>query len=466
MMTSIESALVVDDDVLMREFIVETLSRLNIEITQAGNGIEARRLVEDNDYDIMFVDIKMPGMDGIQLMKHLRESNSASLIVMVTAFGTVEQAVEAMKMGAFDFLMKPFSPEQVEMIVKRARKWVDLQVQNDYLKQELGWALPGGRQIVGQSAMMEKLMGSIKQVAASNATVLISGESGTGKELVAQAIHSMSARADEPFIRMNCAAVPDTLMDSELFGHEKGAFTGASGRRLGRFELANGGTLLLDEITEMKLEIQSKLLRVLQEQEFERVGGTKSIRTDCRIIATSNRNIKDYIAEGKFRTDLYFRLNVVPIHVAALKERPDDIPILAQAFLERFRSAVKGKKSELHFMPETLEIMKAYSWPGNVRELENLVHRLTVMEAGPALMPESLPAEIRGVDSQERNAPADARGLLTYNLSEIEQDAILKALKTTGGNRFKTAEVLGISVRTLRNKLNEYKKTSPLQIAV
>lgn len=472
MITSIERALVVDDDVLMREFVIETLRREGLEVVQAGNGTEARRIMDEQDFDLVFMDLKMPGMDGLQVLKHMRDQGIASLVVMVTAFGTVEQAVEAMKIGAMDFLMKPFSPEQVEMAVRKAREWVHLQARNTYLQEELGWRLPGGRQLIGQSADMKRLMEEIRQVSASAATVLVTGESGTGKELVALAIHSTSDRRDGPFVRMNCAAVPDSLMDSELFGHEKGSFTGAVSRRLGRFELANGGTLLLDEVTEMKLEVQSKLLRVLQEQEFERVGGSRTIRTDCRVIATSNRDLRQAVSDGKFRQDLFYRLNVVPLHVPPLRSRPDDVPVLANAFLDRFRPPGKDGRQAMRFTSAAMDRLMAHEWPGNVRELENLVERMTVMGTGCDIDVDSLPLEHgAAVCPQTVRVPlAEVTSVRAasphFNLAELEQEAILRALNTEKGNRQRTAELLGISIRTLRNKLNQYRREGSLPVAV
>ncbi len=468
MIASIETALVADDDLLMRDFIVETLRRLGMTATAAGDGGEARKRLEEEDYDLVFLDVKMPGLDGLELLRHMRARAIPSLVVIITAFGTVEQAVEAMKLGAADFLMKPFSPEQIELVVRRAQEWVALRAQNAYLQEELGWRLPGGRRLLGQSPPMKELMRTLRQVAPSNATVLITGESGTGKELVAHALHELSTRKDGPFIRMNCAAVPDSLMDSELFGHEKGAFTGAVSRRLGRFELAHGGTLLLDEITEMKQEVQAKLLRVLQEHEFERVGGSRTLHTDCRIIATSNRDLAAEVKAGRFREDLYYRLNVVPIHVPPLRERREDIPLLAHAFLAAFRSG--NGYGELRFTPEAMERLVRYSWPGNVRELMNLVHRLAVLQPGPEVGPEALPTDIRGSPSDVPSpscaaaAPASETGPKgeQLRLDALEQAAILKALTLYQGNRQKTAEALGISIRTLRNKLNRYRKAGVL----
>ncbi len=484
MITSIENALVVDDDALMREFVVETLKRNKIKVTEASNGLDAKELLAQQDFDMAFVDLKMPGLDGMGLLKHMNGIGCPTLTVIITAFGTVERAVEAMKTGAYDFLMKPFSPEQVEIIINRARDWVGLQAQNTYLKEELGWILPQGRQIVGQSAAVQKLMKEVTRVAASNATVLISGESGTGKELVASAIHCMSDRKNQPFIRLNCAAVPEALMDSELFGHEKGSFTSAVARRIGRFELANHGTLLLDEISEMNINLQSKLLRVLQEREFERVGGSQTIQVDCRVLASTNRNLQLYVDEKKFRQDLFYRLNVVPIRLPPLRERLEDVPLLVHSFIQRFGAARGKGGDEPSFAPEALQIMKQYPWPGNIRELENVVERICVMEEGPVFGPDSLPAEIRGpgptlsfsapsetsASQNESYAPASRPAAITtaespddmLNISELERRAIIQALRKTGGNRKDTADLLGISIRTLRNKLNQYREENTL----
>ncbi|MDD4734872.1 MAG: sigma-54 dependent transcriptional regulator [Kiritimatiellae bacterium] len=478
MITSIENALVVDDDALMREFVVETLRRNKIKVTEASNGLDAKELLTQQDFDMAFVDLKMPGLDGMGLLKHMTAVGCPTLTVIITAFGTVERAVDAMKNGAYDFLMKPFSPEQVEIIINRARDWVGLQAQNTYLKEELGWILPQGRQIVGQSTAVQKLMKEVTRVAQSNATVLINGESGTGKELVASAIHCMSERKNQPFIRLNCAAVPEALMDSELFGHEKGSFTSAVARRIGRFELANHGTLLLDEISEMNINLQSKLLRVLQEREFERVGGSQTIQVDCRVLASTNRNLQLYVDEKKFRQDLYYRLNVVPIKLPPLRERLEDIPLLVGSFVQR-HGAGRGKGSEeLSFAAETVEAMQQYNWPGNIRELENVVERICVMEEGPVFGPETLPVEIRGrrsgvafsMPETSEARPVNEPGVVvpsagsgeTLNIAELERHAIIQALRKTGGNRKDTAELLGISIRTLRNKLNQYREEGTL----
>ncbi len=481
MISSIETVLVVDDDTLMREFVVETLTRERIEVVQASNGVQARNLLQQREFDMAFVDIKMPGLSGMELLRWKSEKAIPTLMVIVTAFGTVEQAVEAMQLGAIDFLMKPFSPEQVELVLNKAREWVRLNAQNQYLKEELGWTMPKGRLLLGQSAAMKTVLSQIERVASSDCTVLISGESGTGKELVAHAIHGLSARRQNPYVRMNCAAVPETLADSELFGHEKGAFTGAVGRRLGRFELAANGTLLLDEISEMPLNLQAKLLRVIQEREFERVGGGRTLRAECRVLATTNRDLEAYAREGGFRQDLFYRLNVVPIRVPPLRERLEDIPLLAQAFLERFLKKSESDPGRLVFQEDTLAAMAAYSWPGNVRELEHLVERLCVMEKGPALKPSMLPPEIRGggveapsvsftepppaveagteaVAEGPAEAPPEAGTGAAFQLADIERATILRALEHTRGHRNQATELLGISIRTLRNKLTQYRQ--------
>lgn len=467
MITSIETALVVDDDALMREFIVETLKRSRINISETSNGLDAKRMLDEQEYDMAFIDLKMPGLDGLQLLKHLKASGKKTLPIIVTAFGTVEKAVEAMRIGAYDFLVKPFSPEQVEIVIGRAREWVGLQTQNTYLKEELGWSLPRGRQIIGQSTRILGLMKNVEQVATSSATVLISGESGTGKELVALAIHSLSERREEPFVRMNCAAVPDALMDSELFGHEKGAFTSAMSKRLGRFELAHKGTILLDEISEMNMGVQAKLLRVLQEHEFERVGGSQTLQVDCRVIATTNRDLKQCVEQGTFRKDLYFRLNVVPLCVPPLRERKDDVPILATSMIKRFTESRGRKATSMRLTDEAMRLLIAYDWPGNVRELENLIERLCVMEEGPELGVEHLPAEIRSGSSPVASCNItgeEQSASVCFSIPVVERRTIFSAMAQTGGNRRKTAEILQISTRTLRNKLNQYRRENLMPI--
>lgn len=460
----VETALVVDDDFLMREFVVETLRRERISVTEASNGFEACELLEKHEFDVAFIDLKMPGMNGMDLLKRMCKTGLRTLPIITTAFGTVEKAVEAVKCGAYDFLMKPFSPEQVSIILNRARELMHLRSHNRYLRQELGVDLPGGRAIVGQSEAVGKMLRQIERVAAADSTVLISGESGTGKELVALAIHALSERKSGPFVRLNCAAVPESLVDSELFGHEKGAFTSAVERRMGRFELADGGTLLLDEVSEMDLAVQAKLLRVLQEREFERVGGSRTIQINTRVIAATNRNLEEYAASGEFRSDLFYRLNVVPIHVPPLRERREDIPLLMERFVTRSSRKIHEQP---RFSEGAVQCMMSYDWPGNIRELENVVEHMCVMSDGPLIDVDSLPAFVRGVQSQSV-AVAPAMSLPrepefdSFNLKDLERQTIIKALRAEEGNRARTADVLGVSIRTLRNKLNQYRDEGSL----
>lgn len=461
---AVETALVVDDDFLMRDFVVETLRREHISVTEASSGLEACNLLEKHEYDVAFIDLKMPGMGGMELLKHMCKAGLRTLPIIVTAFGTVEKAVEAVKCGAYDFLMKPFSPEQVSIILNRARELVQLRSHNSYLQQELGVDLPGGRSIIGKSDAVQQMMGQIERVAATDATVLISGESGTGKELVALAIHAMSERKKGPFVRLNCAAVPESLVDSELFGHEKGAFTSAVERRMGRFELADGGTLLLDEVSEMDLAVQAKLLRVLQEREFERVGGSRTIRIDTRVIAATNRNLEEYAATGNFRSDLFYRLNVVPIHVPPLRERREDIPLLIERFVKRSSRKIQER---LRFSEAAVQRLVNYDWPGNIRELENVVEHMCVMSDGPVIEEHALPPVVRGEKRGTAAAPQAASippesHVSSLKLQDLERETIVKVLKAEEGNRGRTAEVLGVSVRTLRNKINQYRNEGSL----
>jgi two-component system response regulator AtoC len=460
-MSAVETALVVDDDFLMRDFVIESLRREKIVVTEAGDGQEACNLMMKHDFDLAFIDLKMPGISGIDVLKHMQRSGKTTIPVIMTAFGTIERAVEAVKNGAYDFLMKPFSPEQVSIVVSRARELLRLRSQNRYLQEELGLALPGGRRIIGSSPAVREMLRQIEKVAQTDAYVLVEGESGTGKELVGLAIHSLSSRKDAPFVRLNCAAVPESLMDSELFGHERGAFTGAVERRMGRFELADGGTLLLDEIGEMNIGVQAKLLRVLQEGEFERVGGGHTIRVNTRVIAATNRNLKEQVAAGTFRQDLFYRLNVVSINVPALRERITDIPLLADAFLNR---ACKKRREVPCFSKEALQQLMEYTWPGNVRELGNLVEHLCVMEEGPVFDVDVLPSAVRGIlpSAPDSGIPSSSLPrdhiLITNNLEELERQVILRVLCEKDGNRGLCASDLGISVRTLHNKLNKYRE--------
>ncbi|NGX61060.1 MAG: Transcriptional regulatory protein ZraR [Chlamydiae bacterium] len=380
----IESILVVDDEPLMREFLGEALKRSGYQVDLAENGKAALQTCKKKTFDLVITDLKMPDLTGIALLEKIKERSPSTLGLVMTAHGTIETAVEAMKKGAFHYLLKPFTPDALEALLKKAEEHQNLMRENSYLREEVSSArIP--TQFIATSPAMKKIFQEAIQIAKSSARVLIHGESGTGKEVVAATIHAHSLRAQKPYIRVNCAAVPDTLIESEFFGHEKGAFTGANSRREGRFELAHEGTLLLDEVTEIPITLQPKLLRVIQEQEFERVGGSRSISVDVRLISTSNRNLQEAISEKLFREDLYYRLNVVPIHLPPLRERREDLLPLANYFLEKFctENGSPVKKLSKQSQKKILD----YHWPGNIRELANMMERVVVLNYGPEVEP-------------------------------------------------------------------------------
>lgn len=444
-----KKVLVVDDESLMRDFLKETLGRSDYLVETASTGEEAFEKIKDKDYDIILSDIRMPQMSGMELLKATKEYLPDAKVVMMTAYGTVENAVEAMKLGAFDYVMKPFSADEIELVIKRAFEHKRLILENRLLRSELAGKYRF-KNIVGKSPQMQEIFDSVDVVADTRATVLITGESGTGKELIAKAIHYNSPRKDGPFIKINCAALPDGLVESELFGHERGAFTGAIRKSRGKFELADSGTLLLDEVSEISPGLQAKLLRVLQEREFERVGSGETIQVDVRIISTSNKNLKEQIEKGKFREDLFYRLNVIPMHIAPLRERKEDIPVLAEHFLKKYN--LENNRSIEGISQKVYELFMEYHWPGNVRELENYIERAVVTAKGKVLTPSDFPKElIFGI--ADFSSETIKVGCSIY---EAEKRLILKTLEVEGGNRTKAAEILGISTRTLRNKLQEY----------
>ena len=454
--------LVADDESLMREFLTETLISQNYEVVSAENGEQAIEFINNDTCDLILTDYKMPKYTGIDVLKKAREKMPDCKVIIMTAYGTVENAVEAMKLGAFDYIVKPFSLDEILILVKRVLKYKSLEIENRMLHTELE-EFYGYKNIIGESAEMKKVFEIIETVSKSRSTVLITGESGTGKELVARAIHFSSLRKDKPFIKINCAALPAELMESELFGHEKGAFTGAVRRYNGRFERADSGTLLLDEISEMNPQLQAKLLRVLQEREFEPVGSSDTIKVDVRIIATTNVNLSVQIDAGDFRDDLYYRLNVINIHISPLRKRLADIPFLARHFFEKYNRE-NGKAIE-GISDEVLNIWRQHNWPGNVRELENAVERAVVMCKGRIveLSDISLPGERPGQETDIRStavreSSSDIAVDVGTCLSDVERELILKTLESEGGNRTNTADILGISVRTLRNKLAQYGK--------
>jgi two-component system, NtrC family, response regulator AtoC len=373
---SIEKILVVDDEVLMRNFLLEALKRKGIEAVAAESGEKALKLLQEQSFDMVITDMKMPGISGMEVLRKVKELSPHTLVMVITAFGTIENAVEAMKAGAFHYLIKPFSLESLTANIEKARQHVALVEENRYLRQQVSES-KYTHKVIAESPLMQQILKEVEQVAKSNANVFINGETGTGKEVIAHLIHYNSPRSNQPFIKVNCAAVPETLVESEFFGHEKGAFTGAANKRLGRFELANGGSLLLDEITEIPLPLQAKLLRVTQEQEFERIGGTKPIKVDVRLISTSNRNMKEALTNKVIREDLYYRLNVVPIQLPSLRDRTEDIIPLAEYFIERTCSENHLDKRVL--TAEAKKKLLHYAWPGNIRELSNVRESLFAM---------------------------------------------------------------------------------------
>lgn len=452
---SIEKILIVDDEMLVRNFLAETLKRKGMDIMTAENGQKAINILKDNTFDMVFTDMKMPDMTGIDVLRKIKELSPSTIVVVITAFGSIENAVEAMRLGAFNYLIKPFSPDTIEAVIEKAKDHLSLVEENQYLRQQVN--TKGGvseLKIVGESSVMKKVLEDVANAAKSNASIFINGESGTGKEVIAHAIHYQSMRSARPFIKVNCAAVPETLIESEFFGHEKGAFTGANYKRIGRFELATTGTLLLDEITEIPLSVQAKLLRALQEHEFERVGGNKVIKVDVRIISTSNRDMREAVEKRCIREDLYYRLNVVPIHIPPLRERKEDIILLAEYFTERM--SLENQREPKILTAEAKQKLLQYNWPGNVRELANIIERAIVLNASSKILPENL--HIDNPRELSRSTPHTNGNFPTgISLQELEKMAIIETLAAQHNNRTKTAEILGISIRTLRNKLNLYK---------
>ena len=443
--------LVVDDDASHRTMLTAVLSAEGYQVKEADDGDTACRELEKNPFDLVLMDLRMKRMDGDAAQKKMAVISPGTPVVIMTAYGTVRSAVEALKAGAHDYLTKPIDVDELKILVTKTLHHRMLEEENLNLKERLDARFDFG-DIIGRSPSMRELFETLALVAPSEATVLIQGESGTGKELVANAIHHNSLRKEYPFVKVNCAALPETLLENELFGHEKGAFTGATGPKKGRFQLADRGTLFLDEIVEMTPATQAKILRVLQEREFEPVGGTRTVHVDTRIISATNRNLEDEITAGRFREDLYYRLNVVMVKVPPLRNRAADIPLLADYFLEHY--AKKNHRSLKGIRPRAMDLLLRHSWPGNVRELENVIERAVIMARGDMVGPEHLPNTLQDHDANEQvKEPVLASG---RSLKEVEKEMILKTLEDMGGNRTRTAEMLGISRRTLQLKLKDY----------
>jgi DNA-binding NtrC family response regulator len=440
--------LVADDEKNIREGLREALMLDGYEVTTAADGREALDIANRGDIDLLITDLKMPRLSGEELLKSITAQFPTVPVIILTGHGTIESAVQAMHDGAYDFLTKPVNLDRLSLLVKRALATRELAVQNRAMQEELE-RRSGFASIIGRSAEMKQVFEMVRQVAPSRSSVLITGESGSGKEMIAEALHYNSPRKDKPFIKVHCAALTESLLESELFGHEKGAFTGAIGRKRGRFELAHLGTLFLDEIGEINPNVQIKLLRVLEEKKFERVGGEETIEVDVRLIAATNRDLKEAISKGVFREDLYYRLNVVNIHIPPLRERKEDIPLLVTAFLKEF-SQENGKPIE-GIDPKARLALYNYSWPGNVRQLRNSVESAVVLCKGQTIGLEDLPPNIRGESGGD-----SVRLSLGASLADMEKEVIRSTLVREGGNKSRTAEILGIGRKTLHRKNEEY----------
>ncbi len=421
------------------------------ETHRAQDGQAAIEAVTARFYDLILMDIRMNRVGGIEALQKIKEISPDIPVVMMTAYASVDTAVEAMKSGAYDYLTKPLDIDELKLLVAKALRHHQLEKENLFLKEQLGSRFDFSN-IIGRSRPMQGLLETVAMVAPTEATVLIQGESGTGKELIANAIHQNGPRSSRPFIKINCAALPETLLESELFGHEKGAFTGATSRRQGRFQLAHKGSILLDEIGEMSMATQSKVLRVLQEREFEPVGSSETFKVDTRIIASTNKNLLEEVKADRFREDLYYRINVVSMTVPALRERREDIPLLTDFFLKRY--AEKNRRQLKGVTPKAMDLLMRYDWPGNIRELENFVERAVIMARGDFITPEEFPGALKNLDPEYMETRIEAP--VGKSLKEMEKAMILRTLEETGGNRTHTAEILGISRRTLQLKLKEY----------
>jgi DNA-binding NtrC family response regulator len=468
----IEKIIVLEDDLIVRKNLEQQLRQRRYDVASAASIADAQELLGKDNWDLIFVDIRLPDGEGTDLLKQIQARPQKPLVVMITGFASVESAVICMQAGAFDYIIKPFSSDTIEVTLRKAEEFTRLVKVSQYLSRDEGDE--AAYELLGRSPAMEGLRALIRKVARTQATVLIQGESGTGKELVARAIFRESPRASAPFIKVNCAAIPENLIESEFFGHEKGAFTGALNKREGRFELAHGGTILLDEVSEVSPQVQAKLLRVLQERELERVGGNRTIKVDVRVIATTNRNLEQSVEKKEFRQDLYFRLNVVPILVPALRERREDILFLAEQFMTRMARKHGVRVSGISSACQ--EVLMAHSWPGNVRELQNVIERAVILcMDGQDLQPDHLGfvplgSPVKGehgttipvatnITPFKAQEPATPDKILS--LHEVEKQHILRALEICDGNRTQAAKHLDISIRTLRNKMHEYEGTAP-----
>jgi len=437
----------------MQQMLSATLTSEGYQVDVASTGTEGIEKASRKKYDLILTDLKLPGADGIKVLSEVREADPEASVIVMTAFGTVETAVEAMKMGAFDFLTKPFDTDRLSLLIKRALENRRLVAENILLREELAQNL-GLTEIIGKAEKMRKATALVQKVAGSDTTVLLMGESGTGKELFAQAIHHLSPRKDGPFVPINCAAIPRELLENELFGSEKGAFTSSTARKMGKFEIAEGGTIFLDEIGDMDISLQAKLLRVLQEKTFERLGGTKTIDVNVRVIAASNMDLKKGIEKKIFREDLFYRLSVFPITIPPLRERREDIPALADYFVDRFCKEMNKKQKKLS--ADSLKIMDRYHWPGNVRELENTIERAVILCETKTINPDHLAIRLASTSEIRLREGAGLKEVAAYAQAEAEKSLIMRVLSQTRGNKRKSAEILQIDYTTLFEKLKKY----------
>ena len=446
--------LIIDDEPLMRIAIIDALLAEGYEVTGVGSGKEGNNLIPEGNYDVLITDLRLPEMDGLEILKTTMRTSPKTKVVMITAYGSVNTAVEAIKHGAYDYLTKPFSMDELLIIVRRLIEIRELEHENLQLKEKIN-ELCFFEGIIGRNSKMREVMDKVKVVAETGATILITGESGTGKELIANAIHDNS-RKDKPFIKVSCAALPESLLETELFGHEKGAFTGAIKQKKGRFELANGGTLFLDEIGEISPTVQVKLLRVLQERQFERVGGTETLNVDVRVVCATNKDLKKEVQRNAFREDLYYRLNVVHLHVPPLRERKEDIVLLANSFIKKFAS--QNNKQIEGISPEARELFMSYPFPGNVRELKHAIERAVILGNNKYIQTEDLPEDILTYrkDDIGTSIRSSFSEPLTKTMERFERECIIKALEAAEGNKTLAAERLGLSRKTLWMKCKNY----------
>ncbi len=443
--------LIVDDKESMRRSLSRFFSEKGHDVIECSSGEEALERFQGSETDLVITDFQMGGMSGLDLLKEIKGKSPLTQVMVVTAFGTVESAVEAMRQGAFDYLLKPFSLDEIETKVEKALDQRRLLTENRYLRETIQKRM--GR-MIGQSPKMQQVYRLIEKVSPNTAPVLILGATGTGKELVAKEIHNKSPRADRPFIAINCGAIPENLIEAELFGYEKGAFTGAGGSKKGRFEMADGGTLFLDEIGELPLHLQVKLLRFIQERELERLGGTKTIKVDSRLIAATHRNLKEEVQADRFREDLYYRIRVIEIPLPSLRERGDDIRELATHFLEKYSQELH---KNVQFPSEIIDLFSAYHWPGNVRELENIVERAVVLAEEETIHLEDLPPELHSISATtESSSTQSATTGMTERIEGMEREIIRKTMEDTDGNQTKAAKILGLHRSSLQYKLRKY----------